>query len=191
MKEIFFDLTISFVDVCFAPESDGLLVVPKHNPFIVLLLRLPRIQNEKYVINQCGPLPFRTTSPSLFQVPRSQPISFEPRSAGPLCVFGPTVNIFGEPLEISHIESNEYYARDDYDDLDEEEEEEEDDNSCFHFLTWNDSGLGDYCLWHITHHNNEYIYHCFPRIISNVYDQPWLEVCTIATLLIKNIKMEK
>lgn len=157
------------MDVCFTPDSQGLLVIPRHNPCIVMLLKLP-IKDDR-ILNNSDSLPFRNTSASIFQVPRSQPINFEPRTAGPLCLFGPTVNVFGKPLEMSHIESNEYYKDED---LDEEDEEEEED-SGFHFITWNDEGTGDYCLWHVSSQYNEYIYHCYPRLLSNVHDEYWLE----------------
>ena len=173
LKEIFFDFAASVVDACFTPDSHGILVVPRHNPTVVVLLRLPILRDDCKK-GSVGPSERNPHIPFHGAGKCGKTISFEPRVAGPVCVFGPTVNVFGDPLEITQIESN-GYSRDPDDDEEEYEEDEEEEDCGFHFITWNDSGMGDYCLWSVACYDNDFVFHCSPRLIGNVYDQPWLE----------------
>ena len=90
---------------------------------------------------------------------RSEPISFEPRLAGPISIFGPAVSLFGDsPLALSHISSTSLAE------------------GSISFVTWNDNTRGEYQLWQIVEKDNTFYYHCFPQLVHSVWDQQWLDV---------------
>eukprot|EP01133_Synstelium_polycarpum_P006749 gene6749-7844_t len=73
------------------------------------------------------------TSPSLGN---SKIISFEPRKVGPLAILGPAKNVLGAPYTGTHIASNPAPIKNDKID-------------SFEYVTWNDDGLGEYCMWSV------------------------------------------
>lgn len=171
LKEIFFDLTISYIDACFTPDSTGILAVPTKYPHLVFLINLPLLKDDP---GRSNTIPYRNTSSSIhnsIQIARSPTIHFEPRTAGPICIFGPSIGAFGNPLAITHIESNEYSTSN---------------KNQFYFITWNDDGYGEYCLWHViksistpsssSSSNFLFLFRCIPRLLHSVFDQAWLEV---------------
>lgn len=96
-------------------------------------------------------------------------INYEARNIGPLSIFGPAKGIFGEILKITHISCN-YNQR-------------SSDPNYFHFITWNDDGIGEYCFWQINILNQSEISHekstfqYLPKLlIPKITDKIWLEV---------------
>jgi hypothetical protein len=105
-------------------------------------------------------------------------ISFEARKAGPIAIIGPAKGAFGQPLKMTRIISN-ANAMPSYSPATEDSI-----NEYFHFITWNEEGFGEYCLWrlHISKEKEHRVakFECFPRLVNlRVCDKVWLEVYTI------------
>jgi hypothetical protein len=161
---IFSDYAFTFVDVCFSPDSRSLVCITARHPHYLFSLSLPLIE--------CPHNKQHETSTSLFLSASSKknvehhlhartgPTSFEPREAGPLQIMGPCLSVTGHPLPMTHIVSS----------ADSEE-------SAYHFLTWGDGVLGEYCLWKALQDpaSGRRRYHMFPRLLCpDVTDFQWL-----------------
>jgi hypothetical protein len=53
--------------------------------------------------------------------------------------------------------------------------------NSFHFVTWNDDGAGEYCLWSVarplSEGENAYRFDYFPRLLTpRILDKAWYEV---------------
>lgn len=133
-KPVFYDITLMFIDACFAPDSKSIVFIPARYPSLLFMLTLPAFSSSP---SSPKPTPFEksrmTSISSDFNASDSsshtKPISFEARFAGPLHIFGPARGVFGQPLKMSHISGNSMMGE------------------VYHFATWNDEGLGEYCLW--------------------------------------------
>ena len=96
-------------------------------------------------------------------------INYEARRAGPLCILGPGKGVFGQPLLMSHISSN-IYSPSTIDD------------NYYHFVTWNDDGMGEYCLWRYKIKENSPTFHYSPRTLvprEKSYLEVWREKVTV------------
>jgi hypothetical protein len=180
LKEIFFDLTSTILDVCFSPDSKGILVLPALHPGFVFMLKLPLIKDEDKSLTR-GIHYTTSSTASLYQMNRATQIDFEPRIAGPLSIFGPAVGVFGQTIIFTHIASNgranmNAHFSSNYPVNMQNSTSNQTPREGFSFVTWNDDGLGEYCLWTIFKNQSDYYFRCFPRLISNVFDLNWLEV---------------
>jgi hypothetical protein len=118
-------------------------------------------------------------------------INFEARRAGPVSIFGPAIGVFGQPLRMTHIACNYSHMT----------TANTTDSShgivsapsgtvaaldIFHFVTWNDDGFGEYCLWKLAHAHGSVSsgasvtgpkFEYFPRlIVPKMNDRLWLSL---------------
>jgi hypothetical protein len=128
-KLIFYDLSLTFVDACFSPDSCNLIVIPSRFPAFLFMLALPIITLK----------PKKVNTQEFQQIQRQKFINYEARKAGPVCILGPGKGVFGQPLLMTHISSNIYSPN-----------SQSVDENYYHFVTWNDDGMGEYCLWRIS-----------------------------------------
>lgn len=156
-KLIYYDLSITYIDVCFTPDSRGIALIPARFPSTIFILNLPVINEELHLMTQTDSIHSRCYSPPYGST--KSPVSYEPRTAGPLRIIGPAEGVFGKPIHMTHIASNNILHSDSFD-----------------FVTWNDEGTGEYCLWAI---DKPPANQWYPRILGNIYDQAWLTVCLI------------
>src|SRR5690606_12528271 len=131
---IFYDLSISFIDACFSPDSQNLLVIPTRFPNYIFMLNLPTNNSKAQRKFKFNVHSFQMNQESL-NTTRQKLINFEPRKTVPLAIIGPATGIFGQPLKITHITCNYNPTMNTPPGCD-----------YFHFVTWNDDGLGEYCL---------------------------------------------
>jgi hypothetical protein len=156
-KLIYYDLSITYIDVCFTPDSSGIALIPARFPSTLLILHLPVINEDIHLMtHHNGESHTRCYSPPYGST--KTPISYEPRIAGPLKIIGPAQGLFGKPVNMTHIAANPGVQHRD----------------TFDYVTWNDDGLGEYCLWAIEKPTNQW----FPRLLGNIYDESWLMVCS-------------
>ncbi|KAL6057154.1 MYND finger domain containing protein [Balamuthia mandrillaris] len=132
-----------------------------------------------------------------------QRISFDPRVVGPLAIIGPATGAFGQPLEMTHIASsnnvrststggsnigNSATASSPGTTRSGSGGKHKASNTGgngsnnvkpFHFVTWNDAGNGEYCLWTIIANRREketIQFEWYPRLLfPKIMDRNWLE----------------
>lgn len=147
-------------------------VIPTRYPSFIILIALPIsiIQPKRTKAEPIFVTPTLPTQDSSAQ--KQKLISFEARRAGPMMILGPAKGVFGQSLIMTHIAANQFaYINntmpEDY----------------YHFVTWNDESVGEYCLWRmakVEKDSKTSKFEWFPKlIVPKVYDRAWLEVgCT-------------
>eukprot|EP01119_Soliformovum_irregulare_P025214 TRINITY_DN9277_c0_g1_i1.p1 TRINITY_DN9277_c0_g1~~TRINITY_DN9277_c0_g1_i1.p1 ORF type:complete len:607 (-),score=108.70 TRINITY_DN9277_c0_g1_i1:33-1853(-) len=121
---IFYDWSFSFIDTTFSCDSTALMVIPSRFPAFLFMIRLSLIKSTASDI---------TRDLQLRKSDNITPVQFGAHTFGPLFIMGPAKGCFGQPLKMTHISSNPMAKP-------------SKDNVC-HFVTWNDDGLGEFCLW--------------------------------------------
>lgn len=137
------------------------------------MLSLPLPSSQSQTSSATNPATKSTAKKSFsFNPPNSQidsslkmrTVNFEARRAGPLTIIGPGKGLLGQPLKMSHIASNSCQIINnpeiDY----------------YHFVTWNDEPLGEYCLWRLCKDGN---FESSPRCAVTKYDKSILEVIVL------------
>jgi hypothetical protein len=164
---IFYDFSFCFIDACFSSDSKAILTIPSKYPSFIFMLSLPLVTvkqpRKTGTANSNGPSLSQQSLAYLTSDGQGQKqnlINFEARKAGPLTIIGPAKGIFGQPLKMTHItcNTNQTTGNTDYE--------------YYHFVTWNDGGLGEYCLWKL----KDTSYEWFPRLVVPRADKSWLEV---------------
>ncbi len=161
---IFYDFAFSFVDVCFSPDSRSLVCITTRHPHHLFVLALPLIEcphNKAY-----------ETSTSLFHsatakknaehhVHGKDNSAFQPRSTGPVDILGPSLSaLTGQPLLMSRLVSSNDAS-----------------DGTFHFMTWGEGQVGEYCLWKMTRNadSGRCQFEVHPRLLApDVVDAQWL-----------------
>lgn len=169
---IFHDFSFSFIDACFSHDSQSLVVIPSKFPNYIFMLHLPPISNNSSNStnsnNAISPINRTTKVKSSSFYEKNKMISFEARKAGPFAILGPAKGSFGQALKMTHISCNGNQSVHEY----------------FHFVTWNDDGIGEYCLWKViltkdTSNSETELtrYEYYPKLcVPRIYDRNWLEV---------------
>lgn len=124
-KPIFHDLSLTFLDACFSPDSSSLAIIPTKHPHLLFLVQLSLDSPSK---------PAKSSS-SAAESPRQQAvraISFEPRVVGPIQILGPARSTLGT----HHFRANRVSAS-----------VSSASTSSHAFVTWSDEGTGEYCVW--------------------------------------------
>ncbi|GAM29245.1 hypothetical protein SAMD00019534_124210 [Acytostelium subglobosum LB1] len=161
---IFYDTSMAYIDACFSSDSQMLVAILSRFPNYLFFLQLPiakklsldalklhnQYRQQFCTHNQSTPAPpvgsvdFTGLSNSLYQQQsasfdlwlKSSTVSYDPRKIGPLAIIGPAKNTFGLPFCPTHISCNPTPRLDRIEN--------------FEYVTWNDDGLGEYCLWNVS-----------------------------------------
>eukprot|EP01094_Clydonella_sp_ATCC50884_P011991 TRINITY_DN2184_c0_g1_i1.p1 TRINITY_DN2184_c0_g1~~TRINITY_DN2184_c0_g1_i1.p1 ORF type:complete len:508 (-),score=67.81 TRINITY_DN2184_c0_g1_i1:676-2013(-) len=149
------DLSMSFIDVCFSPDSRAIAAVPRRYPTLIFLLSLPlAASTREQELVQSAQL-----------MAEQERVSHFARPVGPLTVLGPARGVFDRPLEIRRIECNECHMGE----------------QSFDFITWGGDTMAEYCLWKVARleaqsASGAFEHQCcyYPRLIGNVTDEAWL-----------------
>ncbi len=170
-KLIFYDFSFAFIDVCFSPDSKSLVVIPAKYPALIFMMTLPSVTH-------CAPPTATTTArgkktETLLQITQKPKlVNYEARKISSLCIFGPARGVFGNTLVMSHLASNTNVLNQNTSD------------TYFHFVTWNDEGIGEYCLWRIdlaTSNGKSMKFESFPKlVVPKLFDKVWMEVHCMA-----------
>eukprot|EP01117_Protostelium_nocturnum_P013735 TRINITY_DN5159_c0_g1_i1.p1 TRINITY_DN5159_c0_g1~~TRINITY_DN5159_c0_g1_i1.p1 ORF type:complete len:630 (+),score=148.94 TRINITY_DN5159_c0_g1_i1:144-2033(+) len=143
---IFYDLSQTFNDACFSPDSTSLVVIPTKYPYLIFSLGLPIIPSGKSNTSlKKSPSNGSRSSSSkdhhfeekygINSDEKHKFINFEARKTGPFSIFGPCFTSFGQPMIMTHITMNcNPIAM-------------ESKQNYYQYATWNDSQMGEYMLW--------------------------------------------
>lgn len=167
-RPVFYDLTLSLHDACFTPDSCGLLAVPRAHEGVVLFVRVPRVTDDAAIVGAR-----RNGGARGPRQPRAKEIQFEPRVAGPLCVFGPAVGCLGKTLSVRHIAGDDCTLH--FSGTGDGSATVAHSKSYFSFVTWNDECIGEFCVWTVEMLPGcELVYSCEPRLLNPIADVNWL-----------------
>ncbi|ELR23589.1 MYND finger domain containing protein [Acanthamoeba castellanii str. Neff] len=185
---IFYDMSFTFLDACFSPDSKSLVTIPSRYPCFIFLLNLNfvlgRVRNQhasSSAAAQARATTEATQGNGTIDIASSfafdaaaesdtvtmKKISFDPRVVGPLAIIGPATGAFDQPLKMAHISSSNNIRAAPVN------------PKPFHFVTWNDEGTGEYCLWTIIANRKEketIQFEWYPRLLyPKIRDSAWLE----------------
>lgn len=153
---MFHDFSFCFIDACFSSDSQSLAVIPSKFPGHIFIIDLPLVN----VSGSNKSKPKFYSGPSNMHESKSRMvISCESRKAGPLIILGPAKGYFGQVLKMTHIACN----------------SNRDVQEPYHYVTWNDDGLGEYCLWKVFRPETERSkFEYYPRLcIPRMSERNW------------------
>jgi len=179
---IFYDMSFTFLDACFSPDSKSLLTIPSRYPCFIFLLNLNFVLGRSKTqqanatrattetIQENGTIDiassFAFDSAVECDTATAKKISFDPRVVGPLAIIGPATGAFAQPLKMTHISSSNNIrstaqaspatpVNHNLRSVGQASPAAPVNQRPFHFVTWNDEGTGEFCLWTIISNRKE------------------------------------
>lgn len=131
---LFSDLTLSFLDACFAPTSDGLAVIPRRYPCCLFFLSLRHLLVPPTTDSSASAAAATTTGTAAVSPVLPQP-PFGERHFGPLGMIGPITKADGELALFTRIAANVCSSVAN--------------PTRFDYVTWGNDASGDYYLWRV------------------------------------------
>ncbi|KAJ3438795.1 hypothetical protein M0812_14809 [Anaeramoeba flamelloides] len=181
LQPIFYDRSLTYFDACFSSDSRHLIALPSRFPGFVFMFKLPKPQNlwsdfyfhnssefipissrSRFTPRSCGPLFVIGPAKNSFGKPLEMThISGSINSK--LHTFStqkknPQKKTTNEKTETEKEKEKEKEKKEQEGEEEEEEEEVEEieERSECDFVTWNDLGYGEYCLWSLK--SSEFVY---------------------------------
>lgn len=131
---IFYDYAFSFIDVCFSPDSRSLVCITTRHPHHLFIMQLPLIEcphNKAYDSSNSLFLSATAKKNSEHHIFADSRPTFQARATGSVAIIGPAVSaLTGQVVPLLHVVSSEAASE-----------------NQFHFITWGESSMGEYCLW--------------------------------------------
>jgi hypothetical protein len=168
-KLVYYDLSMTFLDACFSPDSTRLVVIPAKHPTQLSILSLPLDYQKRYSAGGCSFVPGGVgPQPPLSSIGNMKTISFEPRVLGPLAFLGPARGIFGQPHRMTRVAASCLNTSAD----------------AFQLISWNDDSTSEYVIWTVrkeagaeTSLETAFTYEWLPRLLLSraLVERSWLE----------------